>query len=349
MSRYKLERWCHLPHFGKIVQGCFVRIGIGVHDGKSVYRVAEILDTCETAKVYQIGNTRTNKGLKLRHGQQERTFRMEFVSNNTFTDSEFEKWRETVMLAGMSLPSTKELEATEKKIQKALIERLGDKDINHMVKEKERFQLNPKNYAMFKGRLIRDRDNALQEGNEELTTQLNDKLAATEERAEELDRQRSSKISSIALINDKNRKRNIERAEKGIREEIARKKLEGEKNDPFTRRKTKPVIAMVTKDDEEEMTSERLAQLEAEKAKKAAAEAEAAKAKAKEEEAKKENKPLGDDLFSAHNFDISIDLDVSSPNNTANVSLKPVAHVRNDTGPRKSLNLADYKKKRGLI
>ena len=67
---------CHLPNFGKMVTGCFVRIGIGQSpDGKSVYRVAEILEVCETAKVYNIGKARTNKGLKLRHGHQERVFR----------------------------------------------------------------------------------------------------------------------------------------------------------------------------------------------------------------------------------------------------------------------------------
>ena len=67
-----------------------------------------------------------------------------------------------MMTNGMSLPSTKELEATERKISKALTDRMGDKDINHMIKEKERFMTNPKNYAMYKSRLIKDRDNALQ-------------------------------------------------------------------------------------------------------------------------------------------------------------------------------------------
>ena len=31
-----------------------------------IFQVAEILDTVETAKVYQLGTTRTNKGIKLR-------------------------------------------------------------------------------------------------------------------------------------------------------------------------------------------------------------------------------------------------------------------------------------------
>lgn len=61
--------------------GCFVRIGIGMNNGRSVYRIAEVIDVCETGKVYQLGPTRTNKGLRLRHGAQERVFRLEFVSN----------------------------------------------------------------------------------------------------------------------------------------------------------------------------------------------------------------------------------------------------------------------------
>lgn len=40
---------------------------------------------------------------------------------------------------------------------------------------------------------------------------------------------------------------------------------------------------------------------------------------------------------------------VAMPNTPVNPNLKPVNPVRKDTGPKKSLNLADYKKKRGLI
>ena len=163
-------------------------------------------------------------------GGQERIFRLEFVSNNTFTDMEFDKWKETVMTGGMAMPTTKEMEIREKQIADVMIRKLGDKDINHMIKEKERFMVNPRNHAMYKSRLIKDRDNVVQASDEALTEELNDKLADIEGRAEKLDKARRSKLSSIALINDKNRKRNIERAEKGIREEIARKKKEGEVN-----------------------------------------------------------------------------------------------------------------------
>lgn len=68
LSRHKMEKFVHLPFFSRVVTGCFVRIGIGNNNGsgKPVYRVAEVSGVCETGKVYQLGSTRTNVGLRLR-------------------------------------------------------------------------------------------------------------------------------------------------------------------------------------------------------------------------------------------------------------------------------------------
>merc|ERR1712183_995070 len=55
LSRYKMEKFIHLPFFKTLVMNCFVRIGIGQHQGRSVYRAAEIVDVVETAKVYHVG------------------------------------------------------------------------------------------------------------------------------------------------------------------------------------------------------------------------------------------------------------------------------------------------------
>ena len=60
---------------------------------------------------------------------------------------------------------------------------------------------------------------ATDEGNVEKMEEFDEKLAKLEERAEELDRKRSSTISTISLINDRNRKNNIIPAETGILKE----------------------------------------------------------------------------------------------------------------------------------
>lgn len=65
------------------------------------------------------------------------------------------------------------------------------------------------------------------------------------------------------------------------------------------------------------------------------------------------SKEKSDNLFSAHDFDIEIDLDgpiFSKSFDSASTAVmpKPVMNVK-DSGPKRSLNLEDYKKKRGLI
>lgn len=61
LSRHKLERFVHLPFFDRLAKGCFVKIGIGQHNNIPVYRVAEITGVYETAKVYNLGKSKTNK------------------------------------------------------------------------------------------------------------------------------------------------------------------------------------------------------------------------------------------------------------------------------------------------
>ncbi|XP_014469395.1 PREDICTED: RNA polymerase-associated protein RTF1 homolog [Dinoponera quadriceps] len=341
LSRHKMERFVHLPFFDRVVQGCFVRIGIGNNNGKPVYRVAEISGVCETGKIYQLGGTRTNKGLKLRHGAQERVFRLEFVSNQEFTDSEFLKWKETCALQGISMPTFDEVDQKLKDIKEALVYEFKEEDIEKIVREKERFKQTPYNYAMKKAQLMRERDAANCRGDDETASRLNQELSELEERASELDKMRTASISSISYINDRNRKRNVEEAEKAIMEEL--KASKGKKvDDPFTRRSTKP--RMVYKPEDEEAVTIPLN----DKSSTHPAGDSVSNANDKENEQDSKKKQSTEDLFNAHDFDITIDLEVPIPNNPVSVLPKPINNIK-DTGPRRSLNLEDYKKKRGLI
>lgn len=84
-------------------------------------------------------------------------------------------------------------------------------------------------------------------GDDEKAAEIKQKLHELEERAEELDKLRTSTISSISYINDRNRKKNVEEAEKAIMEELRANK--GKKiDDPFTRRSTKPRMVFKAQD-----------------------------------------------------------------------------------------------------
>ncbi|KAJ8706153.1 hypothetical protein PYW07_010930 [Mythimna separata] len=356
LSRFKLERLVHLPFFARVVNGCFVRIGIGNNNGNPVYRVAEIIDVYETAKVYNLGNTRTNKGLKLRHGTQDRVFRLEFVSNQEFTESEFQKWNKAIKDANKKPPTMEFVRNKIQEVKEALMYEFKEEDIAVIVAEKDRFRSHPTNYAMKKTQLMKERDVAQLRGDDETVVELNAKIQELEERASQLDKTRTSSIQSISYINNRNRKLNVETAEKAIMEEV--KAMKGKKtDDPFTRRSTKPVMNFkcgASKASEIVRSEEEIAEMmklreEEEKAAQEQKERERLQ-QIQEAEKAKRDKPASNDtsMYSLHDFDINIELDLPIAKSVSSQPKQVTTKVK-ETGPKRSLNLEEYKKRHGLI
>ncbi|XP_073845461.1 RNA polymerase-associated protein Rtf1 [Musca autumnalis] len=335
LSRFKMERFINLPIFEQTVMNCFVRISIGNNGQKAVYRVAEIVGVVETAKIYNLGKTRTNKGLRLKHGTQERVFRLEFISNQEFTESEFTKWREICSLQNVQMPSLSSIEQKLADIKVALNYEFKDEDVDKIIEEKNRFRNRPTNYAMKKTCLMKERDAALLRGDYELSQELSQQIEELESRASELDKRRSSSISLISYINDRNRKRNVEDAEKAIMEE-ARANKGLRISDPFTRRITQPRMGFkqTNEKDADDVVKEKMS----------IGVSKQVNTPAENVSTPKDKKNYN--LYSLHDFDI--DLDVTVPANAVTNLPKPVPKIT-ETTTKRSLNLEDYKKKRGLI
>uniref|UniRef100_A0A1L8DH65 Putative paf1/rna polymerase ii complex n=1 Tax=Nyssomyia neivai TaxID=330878 RepID=A0A1L8DH65_9DIPT len=336
LSRHKMERFVHLPIFERVVTNCFVRISIGNHNGKPVYRVAEIVGIVETAKVYQLGKSRTNKGMRLRHGTQERVFRLEFISNQDFSESEFQKWRDVCACSDTELPTLELQQQKVRDIKEAMAYEYKEEDIEKIIEEKNRFRAFPTNYAVRKTILMKQRDEAQTSGDNTLERELDAQIKELDERASELDKKRSHSLSSISYINNRNRRRNVEEAEKAIMEEVRANK--GIKiDDPFTRRSTKPRMAFKAGEHVEEELAPMIP-----------APPPPGRKKVDDAEKKANGPGAENNLYSLHDFEI--DLDVSMPVATVNSMPKPVVKPE-ESGPKskRSLNLEDYKKKRGLI
>lgn len=365
LSRHKLEKWCHMPFFKKTVCGCYVRIGIGNHEGRAVYRIAEIIDTVETAKIYQLGTTRTNKGLKLKHGHSERVYRLEFVSNQDFTDSEFFKWREAMTLGDLSLPTVQDIDKKARSIQEALNYKFKENDIEEIVAEKQKFKKNPHNYAIKKTFLLKQKEVADLEGDTAAQYKISQELEELEERANELDRRRTNNISSISYINQRNRLRNQILAEEASKKEFL--EMKNAVADPFTRRSCRPTLVTKARDPEmEAKAQERLAEKRKQD--------EATRRKSLEEmgnidqkmetsdqnqypnllsstsldKSDKGGRRSSEDLFAVHDFNIEIDLDVPASNPAMAANSRGLQPIK-EAAPKRSLNLAEYKKMKGLI
>eukprot|EP00794_Sanderia_malayensis_P020375 gene20375-22384_t len=368
LSRHKLEQWVHLPFFKKAVTGCYVRIGIGTHEGRAIYRVAEVIDVVEQHKVYQLGKTRTNKGLKLRHGQQDRIFRIEYVSNQGFTDSEFQKWKEELNLASLPLPLLEDIKKKAQEVDQAKSYMYKEDDIEAIVQEKEKFRKNPFNYAVKKNQLLRRKEIAEQANNFEDVQKVRNELEDLEERASFLDKKRNKNLSAVSFINERNRKKNIYDAEKAAIEEMKTYQV---KDDPFTRRKTTP--KMVTPLNVSRPDSLQAAPLPNEISL-GKDNLDGSFVGGKEKEGDRPESPLtkekvimsllsmpsattattpadkeqSEDLFSAHDFDVQIE--VALPDSRPmTLSTKSPQPQRDGTPSRRSLNLDEYKKRKGLI
>ncbi|CAF1203249.1 unnamed protein product [Adineta steineri] len=274
LSRFRMEKWCHAPFFSSVAKGAFVRINIGQNNGSPVYRVCEIRDVVETGKIYNLGATRTNKGLRLKHGHNERVFRLEFVSNSEISDAEFKRWRETTIKQGISLPTLEDVENKIKAVDKCKHYVYNNNEITKIVEEKNRFRKAPINYAMSKNELLKEIDMAKDENDSAREKELRKKLEDMEQRAKELDRNRSQNISALAEINQRNRKSTQANIEMALLREAQENK--NAKPDPFTRRRCAPVlVARAAQTKEElirELHSQRVAEEEAAEAKKKAAE-----------------------------------------------------------------------------
>lgn len=245
-----------------------------------------------------------------------------------------------------------------KAIDYALSYRFSNGDVEKILVNKEKFSKGPKNYAVHKAKLQRELINAKNSGNQDLVQEVEDKLADHERKAEHLDQQRSGSLSTVTFINDRNRKGNFERAMIGLKEEEERIKREGYAQDPFTRRKTRPILSMPKSKAEngELMTSDLLLKLEQEKKAKIekeniedAAAKEVVKKEENDENPAKKDVP---DIFNAHDFDIDIDINPSDAQISLNsMGVRPVATTNVlPLGPtKKSIKLEDYKRRKGII
>jgi len=360
-TRNSLGKYVHHPFFKELVVGGYCRVGIGNNaDKKPMYRACEIVDVCETAKVYtvQLANghsSKTNIGLRLKHGPQERVFRVLFISNAEFSENEFHKYKHIVESNGSQLPTIDEMKKKLKKIQELKTKKLDDQAVDHIIKQKKKFRKTPFNYAIAKTTLMKEKEMLMQQDNDKEVEKVTKQLEDLEEKAEKLDKIRSENIAGISYINANIKAYNLKKEEASKMEFASRQKNH---SDPFTRRRCAPVIVSNTADGEQ--TQRLIAEMERRYGSGGTKEED--KKESNDEDITVQVKKKHDesiDLYEAHNFDIKLDIDIS-PEISSNISNEPsfaapkVSSNSTSTNgpqqpPKRSLNLSDYKKRRGLI
>jgi len=253
ISRTDLAHFVHYPFFNSLAIGCYVRIGIGENNGRPVYRIVEIIDVVETAKVYNVEGKRTNKGLKMRHGADQRVYRLEFISNQAFEQKEWIQWLTSMRSKNVPLPTLDQIERKKKEIERYKNYTLSSIEIDYMVKEKQRFSNAPTNYAMEKNRLMMMKADADEQGNLSRAKEIQREVDELDAKADDIEHTRNQKLSAVALINQKRRnemKQNFLNPNKINYDPIRQ-------DDPFTRKSNR--TKMVSGRNKEEAAEKKLA------------------------------------------------------------------------------------------
>lgn len=328
------------------------------------------MGVAEGPKTYQLESTRTNKVITVKHGSDSRSFKLDIVSNSQITQQEFEEFKARCERDKVELPNRDVINRKKNDINFAVNYSYKDSDIEAIVREKEKYKQTPVNFAVKKTELLKQKEMAEQLNNIDDVLRITQEIEELESKAKELDLKRTSNISAISYINERNRMRNIIESEKAIME--AREKEKEQGDDPFRRRKCAPMLVHKFAKSNP-ATSNASVKKEADETGKEGIKDEPDGLKSKfdiktendelaEETSPKSNSIVNNDLFSAHNFDIQIDFDIgtslnssSTANSFSSASYSPQSHSFNSSiskppsTNRRSLNLEEYKKKKGLI
>ncbi|CAK8680025.1 unnamed protein product [Clavelina lepadiformis] len=342
LSRFNLEKWTHLPFFKQTVLGCYVRVAISEEEGRPLYLMAEIIDVIEIAPTYQLGKIRTNLSFGLKHGQHTRFINLKFMSNSDFTDSEFLKWKKAMEEAGEPLPSFDDIAKKQAVINKAQSYKITDTDIDRNVKEKSRSRKPKFDFQMKKIDLLMQQKMARSRGDTDEVIRLTKLLDELIGRPTYLHTKKQKHILAVSYKHKGIKSDNL-RQMKPCKEEW--KTLRNTEADPCTRKRCKPFVVCNTEDgkpmqnllrkiDKRYGISSTESNFEPEISKTPIATIQA--------------KNVLEFFYYVHDFELNIDLKMLSADvKIEALKVNPTSIVSNT--PRRSFNMAEYKKRWNLI
>lgn len=246
LKREKIEQWVYSPFFKETAIGLFAKMSVGQSPTthQHMYKVAYILDITKTpgGKVYYLDiekkKERTDKQCLVRIGGVERTYAMKYISNRSFDDEDYSKWRASIDQEGHGMPSREHFLRKKRDLHKAENYAYKDEDVAYEINERSRFNVTPFNFAKKKTELMGEKSDAEARNDFEKAREIQQSIDELEEKAKQLEKSRSSStFSAISFVNERNRIKNIEESERVLKENKSVKT-----EDPFTRRKCTPTI-----------------------------------------------------------------------------------------------------------
>ncbi|KAF1977340.1 plus-3-domain-containing protein [Bimuria novae-zelandiae CBS 107.79] len=143
IGRGFFSKVCFWPGFDEAMNGAFGRVGVGQQRGQTVYKMAQIKGF-QAGKPYVFEGKNghkiaTDQYVICKHGSTQKEYQFQFLSNQRFTDADFDAYRQTLSEAGAKLPTQSHV---AKKIEdiKAFENRFWtDEDINARIQKSNKY------------------------------------------------------------------------------------------------------------------------------------------------------------------------------------------------------------------
>ncbi|KAI9592741.1 hypothetical protein BDF19DRAFT_203020 [Syncephalis fuscata] len=224
MTRDMIEKWAHTPFFEQAVIGSFIRASIGPGpDGNMVYRICRVEKLDSQSRSYMVGAITTNLVLNCSHGKANKVFKMDTISNGPCTQREYDRYMGTLKHEQLKPITLSDVERKQKDLEFARNYVLNDQEVEEMVKVKQSLiMFNP---TLEKSQLIRERERAVMNGEQETVKRYDTEIAEIDRI---LEAQTNERQRALQQLNERNRKLNlmeIRKAEEDIRRQ-RRKEIE---------------------------------------------------------------------------------------------------------------------------
>ncbi|KNA12782.1 hypothetical protein SOVF_122840 [Spinacia oleracea] len=243
IRRSKLAKWFMEPFFEELIVGCFVRVGIGMKSGQSIYRLCIIrnVDASDPDKQYKLENKMTHKYLNCVWGSESSAARWQMarISDSPPIEEEYNQWKKEVERTSGRMPTRHEVAEKKEEIERTNTFVYSAETVKHMLQEKKSAATRPLNIAAEKEKLKREME-AAKYRNDEVQVE---KIKARLEELAAVRLAQDNKNSKAHRLSDMNRKNRVENFKNASEVKPMNANLKsGEAGyDPFSRRWTRSI------------------------------------------------------------------------------------------------------------
>lgn len=253
------------PEFDNFAKGCFMRLSIGMRGPEQVYRLVELKKIVPYHRTYQIHTssntgtgTTTNKAAILKYGLQEKTFRLDIISNSIFTPAEFQRWIETMKEEKQPILTHKTAHSRATAWKNFKSTPLSDQTVETMIKAKKELGGAPRSVLAERAMLNSLKIEALENGNSAEVSRIDEELSSLDKASERIESlSSSSTLNKLNALSQKNRSHNIgaSKLNNSVNSNSTPRNGSDTRLDPFMRRKCQPSTFLHEDSDEKGTTT----------------------------------------------------------------------------------------------